>query len=193
MNATWTRAIALRRLWADALADLRFRHPDPAVDVEVSVHAWNTSSIRIEFDMFGLRDTVGGGPISPATPWGVRERPVFHTELFVDDWPGKRLARMAAIGTWVGYVNHEALELVSLEPVSLNSTIYYDPHGHPFAPSQALINDAACSRVTPGRLERLARFCFDTITVDRALADAESARAELRIEEDWVRSGELGG
>lgn len=182
------RRVAIMRLWRGALRQMRFRHPDPSVDVQVSLHPWGPSALLIRFDMYALRDNVNPDRrIGSMSSWSSFGRGTFHCEMLVDDWPGLHLARMAATATWMGYINHEALELVSLD-----DRIYYDPHRWDGCPAQRVVNTAARAPLSKSDMQELARFCFDRPSVDTAI-ETDSPRRDLEVEEGWVLSGEIGG
>lgn len=179
------REVALERLWRHALRDIRVRHPDPRVHVSISVRPAH-EAVRVTFDMYGLRDTTSEGLVGDYTPGSGRRG--FHADLLTSDWPGVKMARMAAIGAWVAYINHEALELVTVR----TGQIFYDPHDHPSSPAQAMVNRAGIFTNDRDGLKALACFAFDRLMVNYASVP-EVADRELEIEEAWVRDGEIGG
>ncbi len=136
--------------WASALRDLDVRHPrdgavptlkliegvPPSLQVSVREHACN----------------VTGGSID--------ELPVSTVRLTF--WPGITLARQWIAAAWAGYLQHEALELVT---VGERTERPLDPHREPYAtnPYNRGLRDGFPVELTWGSLERALAVVMDPI------------------------------
>jgi len=88
--------------WESAIADLRFRHPDPSVSVRISV-VQRPRNVRILFTLDGLPD-------STLTV----KHDGFEYYFYAGHFPGTDKARMWALSVWALFAEHEALELTLL-------------------------------------------------------------------------------
>lgn len=166
---------------------MEIRHPDPSVYVELSVKDY-TGKVQITYRMYNLKDTTSGEPIERQSPWDRRPYVGFNYFVYAGKWPGERLARMFIVGCWMAYVEHEALELVSLD-----RSIYYNPHDHSLSPYQMIINRVSDFSRTFEPLQVARRYFDEDEVASAALDGAFRAERELAIESDWVRTGEIGG
>lgn len=107
--------MTLYEQWKGAVDRLRVRHADreaiPHFDITDGPHP--ALFVRVE----NTRDTVtderlGSLPVSTVT---------------LTYWPGEAVALRWLAAAWAGYIQHEALELVTLE----DGTRPIDPHAHP--------------------------------------------------------------
>lgn len=98
--------------WERALKGLRVRHPDPS------------GLPRISFSHGHLH--VGCGNVTDTLTSTPRDLPIASVRL--DYFPGDDLARKWFAAAWAGYLQHEALELVTYEGVSP-----LDAHAEPYA------------------------------------------------------------
>lgn len=106
---------SLAARWAMALRDLEVRYPDPEVWVELKL-------TTAEQPVFTL---VVGNVMD--TRSGHRKSELVISCVTLAIWPGEELCRMWVAAAWAGYLQHEALELVTY---NLKSPL--DPHEEPY-------------------------------------------------------------
>lgn len=131
------RLAAVRRLWEDVCREVTIRHPDPNCEVTTFVDD-DGDHITINMRMWNLRDTADlDRRYSSMSEWEYRymrsrtPMKTFTTKLRTAVWPGKELARIAIVGAWALYIQHETLELVTRNLPHRNSVErVVDPHGY---------------------------------------------------------------
>lgn len=105
----------IARAWADALAPVLVRHPDPTSEVEIAL---TDQPATLTVAVLRSRDTTD--------PANVRRLVISCVDLTY--FPGARLARQWLAAAWAGYIQHEALELVTVGDLH---TRPIDPHADP--------------------------------------------------------------
>jgi len=112
------RLSLLGELWRDALAPLVVRHPNRASEVRLHLSGDVEPILKVSLDaVMDTRDQV--------TPM---RSPFVISCVRLTFWPGSRRAREWFAAGWSGYVQHEALELVTLDGAAV-----LDPHEEPYA------------------------------------------------------------
>jgi hypothetical protein len=129
----------LTRLWADALAPLVVRHPNGISTVALTLIDSPTPILTIQLDR------------TPSTrdPSKEMHRPFTISNVELSYFPGTKLAQQWFAAAWAGYIQHEALELVSVgdgNPI--------DPHTEPYEtnPANRGLRQGMPRRLTPGSL-----------------------------------------
>lgn len=102
------REDAIVRLWTQAASELRVRHPDPRVNVDLVVKK-SYDQMDIRFKMENLRDTTDPDVNFTAG------RGFSHLLRFPVQWPGYEVARVYLTAGWTLYMIHEGLELVTFK------------------------------------------------------------------------------
>lgn len=110
--------------WRAALADVVIRHPNRESVVRVSIEGGDPSQLGLALDK--TRDS--------RDPSHVIE-PFTISYVKLTYFPGVRLARKWLAAAWAGYVQHEALELVTVGGL-IDRPL--DPHAEPFAYDRGL-------------------------------------------------------
>lgn len=101
--------------WRAALAKLRVRHADREATPCLEIHDGPKPALFVCVN--NTRDTVTDerlGSLAVST-------------VTLTYWPGEAVALRWLAAAWAGYIQHEALELVTLE----DGTRPIDPHAHP--------------------------------------------------------------
>lgn len=106
----------LVKQWRDALADLVVRHPNRASRVSIEVD--DRANLRIALDQ--TRDS--RDPEVVLSPFVI-------SNVKLTFFPGVKIARAWLAAAFAGYVQHEALELVTVGDLT---TRPLDPHEPPF-------------------------------------------------------------
>lgn len=94
-------AFAIAAKWATALADLEVRHPNGRSQVVLRVIEGDPPELYV-----GLDETT-------CTLTGETKRDFAISTVKLTYWPGVVLAQQWFAAAWVGYLQHEALELVT--------------------------------------------------------------------------------
>jgi hypothetical protein len=104
--------------WRTALARLVVRHPNGFSTPIIRVHYGNPPVLHVGLDVAQCTAT--------------RERILDFTvsNVKLSFFPGTDLARAWLAAAWVGYLQHEALELVTIDDFQ---TKVLDPHAEPYA------------------------------------------------------------
>lgn len=146
----------LVRLWADALAPLRVRHPDRSATPEVTISASGDTAL-LTLRVHNATDT--------ATDRPHHRNPLLISAVRLTYFPGVRLARQWFAAAWAGLAQHEALELVTigegLHPL--------DPHTEPYErnPWNRGLRDGFPAVLTPDTLRKAL-----AVVMDPGFADA---------------------
>ena len=106
--------------WYNALKSLVIRHPNGRSRCILRVADGNPPVLYV-----GLDETT-------CTKTGEVMRDFAISNVKLTYFPGERLARMWFAAAWVGYLQHEALELVTLDGVAV-----IDPHAEPYPTNPA--------------------------------------------------------
>lgn len=130
----------LSEKWAEAIADVRIRHLDPRATVTLELDA-NGDPPTLTMAVERAQNTV-----DPEHPWA---RLVISC-VKLTYWPGLALARAWIASAWAGYMQHEALELVTIGGITERPL---DPHAPPFTFDRGL-RDGLPTSLTPGTLLR---------------------------------------
>jgi hypothetical protein len=140
-------------LWRDALAGLEVRHPNGRSNVVLRVLDGEPPSLYVGLDQTWCTRT--GELWAPFTVSCVR----------LTYWPGAQLAQQWFAAAWSGYLQHEALELVTLAG-DRNARVL-DPHAEPYAtnPVNRGLRDGFPVELTPESL-------LDTLALVMPRADA---------------------
>lgn len=129
--------------WREAFSGLRVRHPDPGAK------PWRL------FTDDGILH-VGCGNVHDTLTSALRDLPICSVRLTY--FPGPDLARKWFAAAWAGYIQHEALELVTHDGVSpLN------PHEEPYEtnPYNRGLRNGFPSVLTPDALQRALEVVMD--------------------------------
>lgn len=108
----------MMRLWESALHDLDVRHPRRDSVPVLKLLDGDPPRLQVSVQMHA--STVDDKPIL--------ELPISTVNLHI--WPGLTLARQWIAAAWAGYLQHEALELVT---VGERTERPLDPHQQPYA------------------------------------------------------------
>ena len=101
--------------WAQALDGLQIKHPNPGVEVVCTLTRTDPPILTVACP--NTLDTRDGTPI-----------PNFVvSNVTLSYFPGARLARTWLVCAWVGYLQHEGLELSTFQGERV-----LDPHAPPF-------------------------------------------------------------
>lgn len=109
--------LSLADQWREALADLEVKHPNPLARPKLLVHGIEDATLTVSIEQH--RDTRGVND----TLWS--EFPISNVRLTF--FPGEKMARIWIAAAWAGYLQHEALELVSVGDENP-----LDPHQQPY-------------------------------------------------------------
>lgn len=107
----------MARLWMDALEPVRLRHPNPSARPAIEIVDGPRPMLRLSIS--NHRDTAEPGDSSWAS------FTISNVELTF--FPGERLARAWLAAAWAGYIQHEALELATVDGKAV-----LDPHAEPY-------------------------------------------------------------
>ena len=105
--------------WRPALADLEVRHPNGRSSVVLRVTDGDPPELYV-----GLDETT-------CTLTGETKRDFAISTVKLLYWPGRTLAQQWFACAWVGYLQHEALELVTARGDRSRKVL--DPHAEPYA------------------------------------------------------------
>lgn len=130
----------LGRSWAGVLARIEIRHLDPAASVRLALTDGDPPSLYLEVT---VRDS------DDQETW--REGMAVHT-MALPHWPGEAAAAQFIARAWMGFVTHEALELVRFDGVKV-----LDPHAEPYPvnPANRLFREG-CPTVATAEAIRVA-------------------------------------
>lgn len=109
---------ALVRLWADALAPVTIRHPNPTAKPAVQLVGQGDHFARLSVMVYDALCTATDEPHESS--------PLLVSQVQLSFFPGARLARQWIAAAWAGYLQHEALELVTVD-----GRIVLNPHEEP--------------------------------------------------------------
>ena len=131
---------ALVRLWADALAPLVIRHPNPTARPTVTLSN-NDGVALLTLEVGDTLDTRTGQPHA--------SNPLLISQVRLLYFPGAALARVWLAAAWAGLAQHEALELVTA-----NERIILNPHAEPHreTPWNRGLRDGLPRELTPETL-----------------------------------------
>ena len=135
------RSHALACLWADAFEGVIVRHPNPSSTPRLVLVDGVEPVLRIEIkDAKDTRDLTQDA-------W----KPFVVSNVVLTFFPGARVARMWLAAAWAGYLQHEALELVTFGPKPI-----LDPHQDPYptCPWNRGLRDGMPPVLTPDTLVR---------------------------------------
>lgn len=140
-------------LWRDALAALEVRHPNGRSHVVLEIDSNDPPRLYV-----GLDETW-------CTLTGERKAPFAISTVTLTYFPGARLAQQWFAAAFSGYLQHEALELVTLAG-DRNARVL-DPHAEPYAtnPVNRGLRDGFPVELTPASL-------LDTLALVMPRADA---------------------
>ena len=117
MHAVAEQTPTLAGLWADALRDVVIRHPNPSARPLIDIDESGEPVLRISVS--NHRDT------------GDRDNGAWESftisNVRLTYFPGERLARAWIAAAWAGYLQHEALELVTVDGLAI-----LNPHDKPY-------------------------------------------------------------
>ena len=102
---------AIKDNWVAALADVRLKHPNPSVDVQL-VFLKHGNAIRVLYSFTGLQDSRSDTIF-----------PTFEYYFYANHWPGDDKARLWVLAVWALFMEHEGLE-----HTLLNGEQLADPH-----------------------------------------------------------------
>lgn len=124
--------------WFEALMALEVRHPNGTSVPILRISDGAPPSLYV-----GLDET-------RCTLTGEVKRDFAISNIALTYFPGERLARMWFAAAWSGYLQHEALELVTHQDRAV-----LDPHEEPYAtcPANRCLRDAFPVTLTPTTLE----------------------------------------
>jgi hypothetical protein len=105
--------------WRDALAALEVRHPNGRSQVVLRVIDGGPPQLYV-----GLDETT-------CTLTGETKRDFAISTVKLTYWPGVTLAQQWFAAAWVGYLQHEALELVTIAGDRGRKVL--DPHAEPYS------------------------------------------------------------
>jgi hypothetical protein len=154
----------LARRWCAALSGLVIRHHDPAVRVEVAIT--DEELPQLSLTVFNCVDT--------SVPHEKRLESLAISTVRLTHWPGEDLAGIWMAVAWAGYLQHEALEMVSTAGVRC-----LDPHAardaphrlRPYAVDRGL-RDGLPVELTPDSLRRALETAMDPDVADWIIARA---------------------
>lgn len=134
----------LGRLWADALERVLVRHPNPEARPQVSISGDEQPIMVVSVSSH--RDT--NAAYVASAPGGIWESFVI-SNVRLTYFPGVALARAWFAAAWSGYIQHEALELVTVDGKAV-----LDPHSQPYRlnPCNRGLRDGFPSELTPAAL-----------------------------------------
>lgn len=141
----------LVRLWADALAPLVIRHPNPKARAAVQLSGAGTEA-ALTLMVYNALDT--------ATEEPHERNPLLISSVRLTYFPGVRLARQWMAAAWAGYLQHEALELVT---VGRSAQWPLNPHEEPYRdnPWNRGLRDGLPRELTPATLRKALAVVMD--------------------------------
>jgi hypothetical protein len=108
-------AVDLAAEWSAALAPVRLRHPNGVSQPVLRIIDGNPPQLYVGLDQ------------TTCTKTGATLTDFAISTVALTFYPGARLAQMWMAAAWVGYLQHEALELVTVDGVAV-----LDPHDEPY-------------------------------------------------------------
>lgn len=132
----------LTEQWRDALAPVVLRHPNGQSRVILRLTCRpDAPRLHVSLDR------------NPCTVTGKIQTDFAISDVGLTFFPGERLARMWIACAWVGFLSHEALELVTIGDYA---TKVLDPHAEPYAtnPQNRPLREALPAMLTPETLLR---------------------------------------
>lgn len=108
----------LTRLWADALADVIVRHPNRAFTLTVTLEDYLTPMIHFDIDA-----TICSNTDRVISPFRVGN-------VLLKYFPGVMAARAWLAAAWGCFMQHEGVELVTLQDISKPVLDPHDNHAH---------------------------------------------------------------
>ncbi len=150
------------RLWADALAPLVIRHPNPTAKPTVTLSTHEGVAL-LTLEVADTLDTRTGEP-HPANP-------LLISQVRLSYFPGAALARVWLAAAWAGLAQHEALELVTM-----GDRIVLNPHAEPHreTPWNRGLRDGLPPMLTPETLVQALAVVMP-LDVAEAFVDLSSA------------------
>lgn len=144
----------LAKYWEGALAELDVRHPNGRSQVVLHVSDGAPAILYI-----GLAETT-----CTLTDAVMKDFAISNVRLAY--WPGARLAQAWFAAAWVGYLQHEALELVTLAGDRAAKVL--DPHAAPYAtnPLNRGLRVGFPAELTPASLLATLRLVMDPADAD---------------------------
>ena len=132
----------LARSWRSALADLEVRHPNGRSQVVLRVTDGDPPELYV-----GLDETT-------CTLTGETKRDFAISTVRLLYWPGRTLAQQWFACAFIGYLQHEALELVTVRGDRSRKVL--DPHAEPYAtnPLNRGLRVGFPTELTPTTLEQ---------------------------------------
>ncbi|MBP9862675.1 MAG: hypothetical protein KBD62_32275 [Kofleriaceae bacterium] len=141
--------------WAAALRDLAVAHPDPSSAVELELRDGEPPSLQVT--VLNARNTLDSADVFP--------RFAIST-VALDCWPGVRAAQAWIAAAWAGYMQHEALERVTVR-----GDRPLDPHAPPYAYDRGLRHGFP-PRLTADTLRRTLLLSMDEAAADEIVSQA---------------------
>lgn len=132
--------VTLADQWADAMRDLVVRHPNPFSTPQLRLTAGPPPYLHFALDR--ARCTLD--PRKVRAPFAI-------SSVELTYFPGAQLARQWVAAAWCGYLQHEALELVSVGGLVEKPL---DPHALPYEinPTNRGLRDGMPTKLTPETL-----------------------------------------
>lgn len=147
---------AIAQQWAAALADVIVRHPDRSVPVRATLRDGHPPELEIAID------TRCSTQPTKALPGFIL------STVRLSFFPGQALARAWLAAAWAGYIQHEALELVTVGGLEMRPI---DPHAPPFDTDRGL-RDGMPPELTPETLRRALCVAMEPAAADRLIEEA---------------------
>jgi hypothetical protein len=107
-------------LWRAAIADVRLRHPNGRSTPILRISSGTPPEMYVGLDA------------TTCTLTGKLMVDFSISTIVLTYWPGVRVAQMWMAAAWVGYLQHEALELATV-----GGRAIIDPHAEPYASNPA--------------------------------------------------------
>lgn len=151
---TTTSPSKLSDLWRAALHALEVRHPNGMSKVVLRVTDGDAPMLHV-----GLDETT-------CTMTGAPKRNFCISNVRLTYWPGTRVAQAWFAAAWSGYLQHEALELVTL--AGDRSQKVLDPHAEPYQanPWNRGLRDGFPVELTPATLLATLRIVMEPADAD---------------------------
>lgn len=156
--------VSIKEQWASALQGLDVRHPRADSAPSLVLLDGDPPVLQVSVKMH----------VSTVDDTPILELPISSVRLCI--WPGVTLARQWLAAAWAGYLQHEALELVT---VGERTERPLDPHAEPYAtnPYNRGLRDGFPVELTWLSLRRA--LCV-------VMHDSDAQRL-LRASEEWKR------
>lgn len=151
-------ANTLTRAWAGALRPLVIRHPNPNAVARLTLLDGNPPSLSIALS----------GAIDSTTEVMPMRDPFEIATVRLACWPGTVVARRWIAAAWAGYLQHEALELVTVDGLIARPL---DPHEAPFCFDRGL-RAGMPPELTPSTMRDSLAVVMDRGVVDDVMAEA---------------------